>query len=73
MAALHTVPIPDAMTINECITRLANTGHPMTRGQLEHRLKDAGTPRERDGRRYRYSWTDVVVLHRDLIDQGLLD
>jgi hypothetical protein len=67
VAIAHTPPIPDGITIKEGVDLLADTPYPVTYNQLRYLLDEADVDRERYGRGYRYSATDVLELHRDRV------
>lgn len=70
MAALHPNPHPNIMlSIAEGLAYLEPTGYPMTRSQLEKRLKNARAPRERHGRTDYYDVGDILVAHHAFVTQ----
>lgn len=68
MAALHSTPISDAITVEEALLLLEPTGYPVSESTLQRWLVRAGVPRERVGKAYYYSMTDVLEIHRDMTD-----
>lgn len=70
MAASHSTPLSDLMSIEEAVLDLAHTGHPVSYSTLDRWLKRAGIPRERIAGTYYYPMSEIYELHRDRIDKG---
>lgn len=59
---------PDLVSLPEASALLKDTGHPAAPRTLKRRAVAAGVALEKRGTTYYASWSDLLLLHAEMVD-----